>query len=122
MAWVVLIVAALTDVAMAVALKYTDRWKCFWPSLLGLLFANAAIYLLTHSLKESARRHSLYRLHWNQRDRHHDDRDLALSGECLARTALEHCTDLNRYCRSKIAESLTFRIRKEHFYGTTALC
>ena len=23
----------------------------FWPSLLGLLFANAAIYLLTHSLK-----------------------------------------------------------------------
>jgi len=38
MAWVVLIVAALTDVAMAVALKYTDRWKCFWPSLLGLLF------------------------------------------------------------------------------------
>jgi hypothetical protein len=50
------------------------------------------------------------------------DRGLALSGECLARTALDHCADLNRYCRSQIAESLTFRIRKEHFHGTTALC
>lgn len=51
MAWMLLIIAAVIDVAMAVALKYTDGWTRFWPSLLGLLFANAAIYLLTHSLK-----------------------------------------------------------------------
>jgi quaternary ammonium compound-resistance protein SugE len=51
MAWIVLIVAALIDVAMAVSPKFTDRWKRFWPSLPGPLFANAAVYLLTHSLK-----------------------------------------------------------------------
>ena len=51
MAWIVLIVAALIDVAMAVAPKYTDGWTRFWPSLPGLLLANAAIYLLTRPLK-----------------------------------------------------------------------
>jgi multidrug transporter EmrE-like cation transporter len=47
MAWIVLIIAALTDVAMAVALKDTD------------------------GCEESSRWHSLRRLHWNRRHRHH---------------------------------------------------
>jgi Ni/Co efflux regulator RcnB len=86
MAWIVLIIAALIDVAMAVALKDTD------------------------GCEESSPWHSLRRLHWNRDHRHHDDRGLALSGECLARTAHYYSADLNRYCRSQIAESLTFRI------------
>jgi multidrug transporter EmrE-like cation transporter len=45
MAWIVLIIAALTDVAMAVALK--------------------------DGCEESSRWHSLRRLHWNRRHRHH---------------------------------------------------
>ena len=57
MAWIVLIIAALIDVALAVALKDTD------------------------GCEESSRRHSLRRLHWNRRHRHLGDRGLALSGE-----------------------------------------
>ncbi|MGH7846377.1 MAG: DMT family transporter [Candidatus Binatia bacterium] len=51
MAWMVLAAAAVVDVAMAVALKYTDGWTHFWPSLLGVVFANSTIFLLTVSLK-----------------------------------------------------------------------
>ena len=51
MAWIVLIAAALIDVSMTVAFQYTDEWTRFWPRLLGLLLANAPIYLLMGSLK-----------------------------------------------------------------------
>ena len=51
MAWIVLIAAALIDVSMAVAFQYTDEWTRFWPTLLGILLANAPIYLLMRSLK-----------------------------------------------------------------------
>ena len=80
--------------------------------------------LSAHALaKGSARRHSLRRLHWNRRAIGISMTEvLALSGECLARTVLEHCADLNRIVALKSAESLTFKISKEHFHGTTALC
>lgn len=51
MAWLVLLVAGVIDIAMAIARKYTQGWTRFWPSLLGILFANTAIFLLTLSLK-----------------------------------------------------------------------
>ncbi|MEX0806295.1 MAG: multidrug efflux SMR transporter [Candidatus Binatia bacterium] len=51
MAWILLLIAALVDIAMAIALKYTQGWTRFWPSLLGIVFANGAIFLLTLSLK-----------------------------------------------------------------------
>lgn len=51
MAWLILLAAALVDIAMAVALKYADGWTRFWPSVAGLAFANGAIALLAVSLK-----------------------------------------------------------------------
>ena len=52
MAWMILLAAALVDIAMAVALKYAEGWTRLWPSVAGLLFANGAIVLLTISLKQ----------------------------------------------------------------------
>jgi quaternary ammonium compound-resistance protein SugE len=52
MAWLILLAAALVDIAMAVALKYAEGWTRFWPSLAGLLCANGAIALLTIALKQ----------------------------------------------------------------------
>ncbi|WP_377702312.1 DMT family transporter [Pseudoduganella sp. UC29_71] len=52
MAWLILLAAALVDIAMAVALKYAEGWTRFWPSVAGLAFANGAIALLTISLKQ----------------------------------------------------------------------
>lgn len=52
MAWAILLAAALTDIAMAVALKYAEGWTRFWPSVAGLVFANGAIALLTVALKQ----------------------------------------------------------------------
>jgi quaternary ammonium compound-resistance protein SugE len=52
MAWLILLAAALVDIAMAVALKYAEGWTRFWPSVAGLAFANGAIALLTISLRQ----------------------------------------------------------------------
>jgi quaternary ammonium compound-resistance protein SugE len=51
MAWLLLLSAAVVDVAMAVALKHADGWTRLWPSLLGLACANGAIVLLTLALR-----------------------------------------------------------------------
>ncbi|HEX7226378.1 MAG TPA: SMR family transporter [Candidatus Binatia bacterium] len=51
MAWIRSYRGALIDVAMVVAFQYSDGWTHFWPTLLGLLLANAPIYLLMRSLK-----------------------------------------------------------------------
>jgi len=50
-AWLLLLGAALVDIGMAVALKYANGWTRFWPSLIGLLCANGAIFLLTLALR-----------------------------------------------------------------------
>lgn len=52
MAWLLLLAAALADVAMALALKHADGWTRLWPSLLGLACANGAIVLLTLALRQ----------------------------------------------------------------------
>ena len=52
MAWLILLAAALVDIAMAVALKYAEGWTRFWPSVAGLVFANGAIALLAVSLRQ----------------------------------------------------------------------
>jgi len=51
MSWLLLLAAALVDIAMAIALKYADGWTRFWPSIAGLLCANGAILLLTLALR-----------------------------------------------------------------------
>lgn len=51
-AWLLLLAAALVDIAMAVALKHAEGWTRFWPSLAGLVFANGAIVLLTLALRQ----------------------------------------------------------------------
>lgn len=52
MAWLILLAAALVDIAMAVALKYAEGWTRFWPSVAGLALANGAIALLAVSLRQ----------------------------------------------------------------------
>jgi quaternary ammonium compound-resistance protein SugE len=51
MAWLVLIAAGLVEIAMAMALKYAVGWTRVWPSVLGITFALASIFLLTHAVK-----------------------------------------------------------------------
>ena len=51
-AWLLLLAAALVDIAMAVALKHAEGWTRLWPSLAGLAFANGAIVLLTMALRQ----------------------------------------------------------------------
>nr|WP_305089050.1 SMR family transporter [Massilia sp. YIM B04103] len=51
-AWLLLLAAALVDIAMAIALKYADGWTRLWPSVLGLACANGAIVLLTLALRQ----------------------------------------------------------------------
>ncbi|WBS02645.1 SMR family transporter [Pseudoduganella sp. SL102] len=50
-AWLLLLAAALADVAMALALKHADGWTRLWPSIVGLACANGAIVLLTLALR-----------------------------------------------------------------------
>lgn len=52
MAWLLLLAAALADVAMALALKHAHGWTRLWPSVAGLVFANGAIVLLTLALRQ----------------------------------------------------------------------
>lgn len=51
-AWLLLLAAALVDIAMAVALKHADGWTRLWPSLAGLACANGAIVLLAIALRQ----------------------------------------------------------------------
>lgn len=51
MAWLLLLGAALADVAMVLALKHADGWTRLWPSILGLACANGAIVLLALALR-----------------------------------------------------------------------
>lgn len=51
-AWLLLLAAALVDIAMAVALKHAEGWTRLWPSLAGLVFANGAIVLLAMALRQ----------------------------------------------------------------------
>lgn len=51
-AWTLLLLAALVDIAMAVALKHAEGWTRLWPSLAGLACANGAIVLLTMALRQ----------------------------------------------------------------------
>ena len=52
MAWLLLLAAALVDVAMAIALKHAQGWTRLWPSVFGLLCANGAIGLLALALRQ----------------------------------------------------------------------
>ncbi|MFI4870605.1 MAG: DMT family transporter [Phycisphaerales bacterium JB061] len=46
MAWVILVVAGLFEIAWAVGLKYTDGFTRLWPSVLTLIAITASMYLL----------------------------------------------------------------------------
>jgi len=46
MAWVVLFVAALLEVAWAIGLKYTQGFTRLWPSVITLAAMVASMYLL----------------------------------------------------------------------------
>jgi quaternary ammonium compound-resistance protein SugE len=52
MVWTLLVAAALLDIAMAFALKRAEGWSQFWPSLIGFICANAAVFLLTLALRQ----------------------------------------------------------------------
>ncbi len=51
MAWLILILAALLEPVWATALKHSDGFSRFWPSVAGLSIATISVVLLTLSLK-----------------------------------------------------------------------
>lgn len=52
MAWFILIVAAIAEVVMAMALKSADGWSRLGPSVLGLGAALTSVILLTFAVKQ----------------------------------------------------------------------
>ncbi len=50
MAWLLIVLAALTEVGMAAALKASAGWTRPLPSALGILLALSSIYLLAKAL------------------------------------------------------------------------
>jgi len=51
MAWLILAIAGLFEVAWAIGLKYTDGFTRFWPSALSVLAMIASVVLLGWALK-----------------------------------------------------------------------
>lgn len=51
MAWIILIIAGLLEVAWAIGLKYTDGFTKFWPSALTIAAIVASMYLLSVAAK-----------------------------------------------------------------------
>jgi len=49
--WGLLLLAGATEVLMAFALKRSQSWTQWWPSVLGIAFALASIFLLTLALQ-----------------------------------------------------------------------
>jgi quaternary ammonium compound-resistance protein SugE len=49
-AWVVLIIAGLLEPVWATALKYSEGFTRFWPSVIGLAVSQVSLFLLTRSL------------------------------------------------------------------------
>lgn len=52
MAWFVLVVAGIVEIAMAIALKYAAGWTRLWPSVVGILAALSSVVLLTLAVKQ----------------------------------------------------------------------
>jgi quaternary ammonium compound-resistance protein SugE len=46
-AWIILVVAALVEIAWAVGLKYTDNWTRLWPSVFVVASYLLGLYLLS---------------------------------------------------------------------------
>jgi quaternary ammonium compound-resistance protein SugE len=51
MAWVILVVAGLLEVAWAIGLKYTEGFTRLWPSVATLATMGASFYLLSQALR-----------------------------------------------------------------------
>ena len=51
MAWVVLVVAGLFEVAWAIGLKYTDGFTRLWPSVATVVAMVASVVLLAWAMK-----------------------------------------------------------------------
>ena len=51
MPWLLLIGAGLLEVVWAIALKYTQGWTRFWPSVIGIVAAVASFIMLASALR-----------------------------------------------------------------------
>ncbi len=51
MAWLLLLAAGLLEIVWAIALKYSEGFTRFWPSVIGIVTALASFILLTMALK-----------------------------------------------------------------------
>jgi quaternary ammonium compound-resistance protein SugE len=52
MAWFILFIAGLFEVAWAVGIKYTEGWTKLWPVVFTLFAMVASFYLLSVALKQ----------------------------------------------------------------------
>jgi quaternary ammonium compound-resistance protein SugE len=51
MAWTILVGAGLLEIVWAIALKYTDGFTRFWPSVIGITAALASFVMLSSALE-----------------------------------------------------------------------
>lgn len=51
MAWTILVGAGLLEIVWAIALKYTDGFTRFWPSVVGVTAAAVSFFMLSTALK-----------------------------------------------------------------------
>ncbi|WP_054308780.1 multidrug efflux SMR transporter [Mesorhizobium sp. 1M-11] len=51
MAWLLLLVASVIEIAMGVSLKYAEGWTRFWPSVGGIFFALLSVFVLTFAMR-----------------------------------------------------------------------
>lgn len=51
MAWTLLVIAGLLEIVWATALKQSDGFTRFWPSVVGITFALASFLLLARALR-----------------------------------------------------------------------
>ncbi|MGY4342785.1 hypothetical protein ACVWW3_007691 [Bradyrhizobium sp. LM2.9] len=101
MAWSILLVAGLLEVAWAIGLKYTEGFTKPVPSVLTLAAMAGSVILLGLALKDAA--------HWNclcGLDRHRCGRHRSAWHHPVRRTGrrvslCQHRTDRRRHCRAE---------------------
>ena len=52
MAWILLFIAAILEVAWAVSLRYTDGYTQLWPSVTSTTLVAANVYILSLAFKD----------------------------------------------------------------------
>jgi hypothetical protein len=100
-AWILLIVSGLLDVAWAISVKYADGYTRWGWSLLSLVLLGAFIYLLGRTLEVLPVGTAYAVLDWHRRSWHHNPWDFSVSGIGQRRSPREHRPRSRRHRRTE---------------------